>query len=159
MLGSLTAVILLVSTMQQLNSASMRDVLQQVVDSPRAADLGLTIDAARTFMKYTIMVMAVLSVTSMVLGFYVLRRHRAARIALTVLGAVVAALSLLSGPSGWIAAVYVAASLVLLWTRPARRWFAKPQAPMAASPGPPWQSPPGQYPPPPDSRPPPPSGN
>nr|MBA2559434.1 hypothetical protein [Propionibacteriales bacterium] len=87
--GAITSV-LLIGTAEQLYSSEMREVLSQALDDPRAARLGITIDTARTMAKYGIMVMGVMSVTSFVLGIFVLRRHRPSRIALTVLGGLVA---------------------------------------------------------------------
>jgi hypothetical protein len=71
-------------------------------------------------------VMGVLSVSSAVLGVFVLRRHRSARVALTVLGCLVALLTLFAGPTGWIVTLYIAASVAMLWSKPARAWFSNP---------------------------------
>jgi hypothetical protein len=122
-IGSVLALALLISAAQQLNGQEMSDALAEIVKSKQATTLGLTVEGARKLLRYTIMVMAVLSVASLVLGVYVLRRHRASRIALTVLGGVVALLALLAGPAGWAVTLYIGASLFLIWTRPARAWF------------------------------------
>jgi hypothetical protein len=122
--GGAVATLLLIGAAQQLYSSEMHDALAKAVADPRAADLGLTIDTARTLAKYAIMVMGVLSVSSVVLGVFVLRRHRPARVALTVLGALVAVLTLFAGPTGWIVTLYIAASVAMLWSKPARTWFA-----------------------------------
>lgn len=129
--GGALATTLLIATAQQLYSSEMQDVLVQALDDPRASQVGLTIENARTMAKYAIMVMGVLSVSSLVLGIFVLRRHRASRVALTVLGSLVALMMLLAGPSGWLVTVYIAASLAMLWSGPARAWFAgaPPQPP------------------------------
>jgi FtsH-binding integral membrane protein len=121
----------------------MTEALQQALDDPRAAGLGITVETARTIAKYTIMVMGVLSVASLVLGVFVLRRHRPARVALTILGLLVALATLLAGPPGWAVSVYVAASVVMLWSKPARVWFSDSEpsafAPPPAPPPPPPQ--------------------
>jgi hypothetical protein len=122
--GGTVATLLLIGAAQQLYSSEMHDALAKAVADPRAADLGLTIDTARTLAKYAIMVMGVLSVSSVVLGVFVLRRHRPARVALTVLGVLVAVLTLFAGPTGWIVTLYIAASVAMLWSKPARTWFA-----------------------------------
>lgn len=125
-IGSVVAVVAMVGSMQQLHSAAVTDLLREVLAKPKVADAGLTLETTRTILKYTIMTAAVVAVTSLVLGLYVLRRHRGARIALSVLGVVVALFMLLGGPSGWPVTAYVAVSLALLWSRPARAWFDQP---------------------------------
>jgi hypothetical protein len=122
--GSVLALVVLVSAAQQLNGSEMTDALSDIVKSEQAATLGLTLEGARRLLRYAIMVMAVLSVASLVLGFYVLRRHGPSRVALTVIGAVVGVVSLAAGPLGWIATVYIGISIFLIWSRPARAWFA-----------------------------------
>lgn len=154
-IGSALGLVLLIGSMEQLNSAAMNDVLRQVLDSPQASELDLTLESLRTLMKYAIMGLAVVSATTMVLGVFVLRRDRAARIVLTLLGGLVILITLLSGPSGWAVTLYVGLSLALLWSRPARAWFARSTPSAAPPPGmhppPPsgWQPPPPPPPPPP----------
>lgn len=134
--GSAIAVFVLIASAQQLNSTEMRDALTEVVNSPQVEPLGLTVDSARDLMRYLIMAMGVVSVTSLILGVFVLRRHRSSRIALTVLGALVAAVSLLGGPPGWFITVYVVVSVAMLWTKSARAWFADPVDPVGPPPPP-----------------------
>lgn len=122
--GSAMGIVLLVSAAQQLNGSEMTDTLAEMVENEQVAALGLTVETARTLLRYAIMVMAVLSAASLVLGVYVLRRHRPARIALTVIGCVVGAVGLLAGPIGWAATLYIGASIFMIWSRPAREWFA-----------------------------------
>jgi len=83
----------------------------------------------------------------------VLRRHRTARIALTVVGGIAAAVSLFGGLSGVLVALYIVVSLALLWSKEARAWFANPGGQLPPPPPPPgqggWGSPPPPPPPPP----------
>ena len=133
--GSLIALIVLVNGMQQLYSSEVHEVLTDIVATDEAKTLGLTIEGARTVLRYSIMVMAVLSAASLVLGFFVLRRHRAARIALTVIGGSVALLCVAGGPLGWAVSAYIALSVIMLWSRPARAWFSdEPQQPGPSGP-------------------------
>ncbi len=124
--GSAMALVLLISTANQLNSSQVTDTLQEVIKSDQAATLGLTLEGAREVLRYTIMVLAVLSVASLVLGFYVLRRHRSARVVLTVIGCAVGVLALLAGPVAWLVSLYIGVSVFLMWSRPARAWFGGP---------------------------------
>jgi hypothetical protein len=115
----------------QLDSAALHDTLTQLTTDPRFASLNLTLDGARSLLKYTLMGVGGLGVTSLVLGVFVLRRHRPSHIALTVLGSTVALFALFAGPPGWLLAAYVGLSLALLWTRSSRAWFS-PGRPAAA---------------------------
>ncbi len=149
--GSVVALVLLISAAQQLNGREISEVLDKAIESEGAASLGLTIETARTLMRYTIMVLAVLSVTSLVLGVYVMRRHRQSRAALTILGGLMAALSIIAGPPGWAVTAYIAVSILLLWTKAARVWFTddvRPPIDGPPPPPPPYTGPPPPPPPP-----------
>ena len=122
--GSAVALVLLISTANQLHSGQVTDTLREVIKNEQAATLGLTLEGAREVLRYTIMALAVLSVASLVLGFYVLRRHRSARVVLTVIGSVVGVLALLAGPVAWLVTLYIGVSVFLMWSRPARAWFS-----------------------------------
>jgi hypothetical protein len=122
--GSVMALVLLVSTAQQLNGTDMTRTLTDIVRNEQVSALNITVDSARTMLRYTIMVLSVLSAASLVLGVFVLRRHRPARVALTVIGAVVGVVALFAGPVGWVATLYIGVSVFLLWSRPARAWFS-----------------------------------
>jgi hypothetical protein len=124
-IGGAITTVLLIGVAQQLYSSDMHDALAKAVADPRARQLKLTVDDARTLARYAIMVMGVLSVSSVVLGIFVLRRHRPSRIALTVIGAVVAVVTAFAGPTGWVVTLYVVVSVGMLWSRPARAWFAR----------------------------------
>ena len=146
-IGSVVMVIAALTLAEQLDSAQMRDVLTQVVEDPRFVSLHMTLSDAHSLVKYMLMAIGVLSVTSLVLGVFVLLRHRASRFVLTALGGAVAVLALFAGAGGWALAVYVGVSVGLLWTPPARAWFSPPAGPVPPSVPPP---------PPPQLRPPPP---
>jgi hypothetical protein len=122
--GSVMALVLLVSTAQQLNGTDMTRTLTDIVRNERVSALDITVEGARTMLRYTIMVLSVLSAASLVLGVFVLRRHRSARVALTVIGGVVGVVALFAGPVGWAATLYIGVSVFLLWSRPARAWFS-----------------------------------
>lgn len=154
LVGGVLATVLLIGTARQLYSSEMRDVLVQALDDPRASQLGITVDAARTMARYAIMVMGVLSVASVILAVFVLRRHRPSRIALTVLGAVVGLVTVFAGPGGWAVTLYIAVSIAMLWSRPARAWFAEPKVPAGTWPPQGFADPSGPPPPPPPPPPP-----
>jgi hypothetical protein len=147
--GSIIALVVLINGMQHLYSAEVQDALREIVASEEARSLDLSLETARSILRYSIMGLAVLSVASLVLGFFVLRRHRASRVALTVIGAVAALVCLFGGPIGWLVAAYIAVSVVLLWSRASRAWFRDPDhRPTPPAPG----QLPGRWPPPQDPR-------
>ncbi len=121
--GSAMVLFLLISLETQLNTSTMQAEFEKLLDDPRMDPLGLTVDRLSTLTHYLIMVMGVMSVTSLVLGVYVLKRHRPSRVVLTVLAGLVAAFSLFGGPGGWLIAAYVGVCVLLLWTKSARAWF------------------------------------
>jgi hypothetical protein len=141
--GSLIALVVLINGMQQLYSTEVHDALTEIVDSEEARSLDLSLETARSILRYSIMGLAVLSAASLVLGFFVLRRHRASRVALTVIGGLVALVCLAGGPFGWLVAAYMGVSVFLLWSRPSRAWFSdRDNAPKPPTPGQlpgPWQ--------------------
>ncbi|MBA2444399.1 MAG: hypothetical protein H0V49_03605, partial [Nocardioidaceae bacterium] len=105
--GSATMLLLLVSLETQLNTSAMQEEFEKLLADPRMDPLGLTVERLRTVAHYLFMVMGVMAVTSLVLGVYVLKRHGASRVVLTVMGGLVALVSLLGGPGGWLLAAYV----------------------------------------------------
>lgn len=131
-------IIVLISAESQLNTSLMRDRFTDLLADPSVRALDITLNELRTLMHYLFMVMGVMAVTSLVLGFYVLRRHAASRLALTVLGGVVTGLCVFAGPPGWILGAYIAVGVVLLWTKAATAWF-KGEPPV--QPAPQWSSP------------------
>jgi len=163
--GGVIAVVSLLMSMNNLYSVEMTEVLRDVMEGPGLRAWSLTIDDMRRLAKIIIMLLAVMAVTSAVLGVYVLRRDRIARIVLTAMGAVVVLLAAFSGVAGVVLAVYIAMSIGLLWSRAARTWF-QPESTQSGPPfsggppvpGPPQQGPPQQGPPPGWRPPPPPPG-
>jgi hypothetical protein len=153
--------VLLIITMGQLESIEMRQSLQDEVDRFRGTPSAFSLETAQTVVRYAIMVGAVMSSTALVLAIYVLRRHRPSRLALTILGSFVAVWPLFAGPVGWILTLYIAVAVGLLWSRPARTWFARPPTavpPVVGRPNAGWPPPSGWGPAPPGPTWPPPSG-
>ena len=140
--GSVIALMILLSVAGQLNSKQMRDAVANALESPQTRGLGISVETVLEAAKYAIMVMAVLSVASLVLGYFVLRRHRGARIALTIVGSLAAVTTLFAGPAGWFATLYVVAALIMLWSKAARAWFAPATGEPRAGPAPPSPPPP-----------------
>ncbi|MBA3233239.1 MAG: hypothetical protein H0T17_04740 [Propionibacteriales bacterium] len=127
-LGCVVVLGLILSALSELYSARTSELLRDVIKSEQAASLNLTLDTARTVMRYSLIGAGVFAAIALVLGVFVLKGDRAARIVLTVMGGLAILVTLLAGPAAWVASVYVALSLGLLWTRPARLWFSAARA-------------------------------
>lgn len=103
-----------------LNSVQMRDQLQEVL-ATGSDGLGISLDIALEWVRVVLYVSAAAAATAAILGVYVLRRDRGARIGLTVATVPIVLGAPFAG--GFLAAI-VAASTAMLWTGPARDWFA-----------------------------------
>lgn len=129
--ASALLVVTVFDAMTHLHSVDTRDALRDALTSGSAKGLGLSVDEAISVIRWALMVAGVAAATSAVLGVFVLQRHTAARVVLGVaavpiaLGAVIGG----GGRSGSAAGVFllgivVAGATALLWTEPARDWFA-----------------------------------
>ncbi len=142
--GSALVLFLAFNAMSQLQSSQMREILVDILESDEAAGLDLTLESARTLVRYSLLIAGAMAAVALVLGIFVLRRDRSSRIALTVMGALIAGVTLFAGPAAWVITVYVVASVLLLWTKAARLWFS-PAPPATGPAGPPtstWPPPP-----------------
>ncbi len=137
--GSVFLVLSVFDTFTTLNSVEMRDEITKVLSSPTGEGLGLSLSEAKAFMRVGLMIAAACAAAAAVLGVYALQRHRAARVALSVLAVPI----LLTAPlTGGLMGALVAAATLMLWSGPARDWFAGrpvrqagPQPPKSSSGG------------------------
>jgi hypothetical protein len=104
-----------------LRSVESRSDIENFISQPPGSDLGLGIEAVLDILYAVSMVAAGLATAAAILGFYVLKRNRSARVALSVLAVPLFVCGLVTG--GFLASV-VAASVAMLWLTPARHWFA-----------------------------------
>lgn len=104
-----------------LHSVETRDQLTQAIDSGNLQGLGITVAEALTVKRWALYISAVAAVLTGVLGVFVLQRDRAARIGLSI-GAVPIVLAV--PLTGSFLAMLVGAGAVVLWSRPARDWYA-----------------------------------
>jgi hypothetical protein len=156
MFGSVLGLMAMVTVVSRLNTQGMRNVADQLRKEPMLADSHLTQDDALSVLRLSAMICAAACVASLVFGIYVLRRHRGSRVGLTVLGGLLFVSAVIQPFAGWFIAAYVGLCLYLLWSAPARAWFAWTpgggQGPGHGSgtvPGPPPSGPPWSGPPPP----------
>ena len=126
--GSALLVLTLFDSISRLRSVEMRESITKFLSSPPGSGLGLSVTDAVDLLRAGMLFTGAVAAAAVVLAVYVLQRHNAARICFTV----AAALLLLTAPiAGGVLPILVAFSAVMLWTRPARDWFAgRPAAPV-----------------------------
>ncbi|MCW2755785.1 MAG: hypothetical protein JWQ32_3196, partial [Marmoricola sp.] len=125
--ASLMLVVAVFDAMGQLRSVDTRAAITQSVTSGYAKGLGISVDQATSIIHGLLLVAGAAAAAAAVLGFFVLQRNRGARIALSV--AAVPILLTAHYSQGFLSLLVVTGT-ALLWSRPARDWFAgRPQAP------------------------------
>src|SRR3954469_7162467 len=123
--GSVMLVITVYSTIAGLNSVDTRDRVSEWLSTPTGEGLGLSVTDALSGLRAALVVTGLCAAASAVLGVFVLQRHRGARLALTVVAVPILVANLVTAPlTGGLLGALIAASTVVLWTGPARDWFA-----------------------------------
>ncbi|MCZ4500901.1 MAG: hypothetical protein JWQ74_3456 [Marmoricola sp.] len=116
----------------KLHSVDTRDEVTRALASGSVKGLGISVDEALEVMRWALLVSGVAAVAAAILGIYVLQRNHGARIGLSIAAVPVA---LTSPFSDSFLGMLVAAATVILWTRPARDWFAgRAPAPATSAP-------------------------
>jgi hypothetical protein len=123
--GSVMLVITVYSSIASLNSVETRDRVTDWLSTPTGQDLGLSVSDALSGLRVALMVTGLCAAASAVLGFFALQRHRGARIALSVIVVPILLANLVTAPlTGGLLGALIAAATVIMWTGPARDWFA-----------------------------------
>ena len=99
------------------NQQAIRDLLAEAPFS----SLGLTVDGTSELLRIACLVAAASACATGILGWYVRKPDRAARLGLSIFAVPVFVTGL---PAGGIAGSFVAAGAAMLWLVPAREWFA-----------------------------------
>ena len=131
MVGSVIVVVTVFDQVAGLRSVAMREAIEKFLSEPPGNGLGLTVDGARTILKSLSLVAAGCATAAAILGWQILRRDKAARLALTLLAAPLFLTGIVAG--GFFSAL-VAAAALMLWTQPARDWFDGVSRPREATP-------------------------
>ena len=119
--GSVLLLLLVFDTLTTLNSVEMREKITEVITSPSGEGLGITMSQALTSMRVGLMIAGACAAATAVLGVAVLQPNRAARLALSILAVPI----LLTAPlTGGITGALVVVAVLMLWSGPARDWFA-----------------------------------
>ncbi|RNL60446.1 hypothetical protein EFK50_19150 [Nocardioides marmoriginsengisoli] len=139
-IASVLLVLAVFDAMSGLNSLATRDRLTEAVSGKSFQDLGITVDDALGIMRWAILVTGAAAAAAAILGFFVLQRNKGARIGLTVAAVPI----VLAAPlTGSFLGMFVGAGAAVLWSRPARDWFAgRAPTPPAARITPPAPTPP-----------------
>lgn len=160
--ASVLVVVTVFDTVAGLRSIETRDAVEEFLDGPTGRGLGLDVESVLGVLRGAALVAGATAAAAAVLGWFVLRRDRRARAALTV---VVVPLFVAGLAAGGFGTALVAVGTLMLWLQPARDWFdgversAPPRGPGAGSgpgtgagqpplPPPPAGPPPGWGPPP-----------
>ncbi|MGH1563950.1 hypothetical protein [Mumia sp. DW29H23] len=147
--------IVLVSIVATLSDWGSIEVREQIEDALASApiDGALTVDQALGWLRGVLMAAGALSAAAIVLAIWTAKRHRGARIGLTVLAALSSIAFVVAGTAGIVPALLGVMVVVFLWGRESRAWFAGEPAPATATggrqipPSPPQQQPPSAQPP------------
>ena len=119
--GSVFLLLTVFDSLTTLNSVEMRDEITRMLNSPTGEGLGITMSQALASMRVGLMVAGACAAATAVLGVYVLKPNRGARLALSILAVPI----LLTAPlTGGITGALVVVAILMLWTGPARDWFA-----------------------------------
>jgi hypothetical protein len=121
MAASVMLVVSVFERLGDLRSLESRTAVERFLSEPPGSELGIGLESALTIMRTVSMVGAGLATAAAILGWHVLKRNRAARVALSVLALPLFLCGLVTG--GFLAGV-VAASVAMLWLAPSRHWFA-----------------------------------
>jgi len=104
-----------------LGSLETQEAIREVIGAAPFSSLGLDVNGASEVLRISCMVAAAAACATAVLGWFVRRPDRSARLGLTVFAVVVFVAGF---PAGGLAGSFVAAGTAMLWIRPAREWFA-----------------------------------
>jgi hypothetical protein len=119
--ASAMLVVSVFDSMAGLHSVDTRDALTKALTTGSAKSLGISVGDALGIVRVALFVAGVAAVVTGILGIFVLQRHATARIVLTVAAVPV----VLTAPfSGGVLALMIGAATGLLWSQPARDWFA-----------------------------------
>ncbi|WP_110206899.1 hypothetical protein [Nocardioides daejeonensis] len=121
LVGSVVVLISVYDTVARLRSIDTREQIEKSLSEPPLSGTGLDLQRVIDLMHGASLVAGACAAAMAILGVFVLQRHQQARVVISVLAVPLFVSGLLVGG---FAASLVAVSVVLLWTRPARDWFA-----------------------------------
>ncbi len=121
MFASVMVVLTAYDRITSLGSLETQQAIRDVLADAPFSSLGLDVNGASEALRISCMVAAAAACATAILGWYVRKPDRSARLALSLFAVVV----FISGfPAGGLAGSFVAAGAAMLWMQPGREWFA-----------------------------------
>ncbi|MBC2931752.1 hypothetical protein [Nocardioides sp. zg-1228] len=121
MFSSLMVLLTAWERVTSLRSLETQEAIRDVLADAPFSSLGLTVPATTELLRISCMVAAACACATAILGWYVRRPDRSARLSLTLFAIPVFVTGI---PAGGLAGSFVAAGAAMLWMQPAREWFA-----------------------------------
>lgn len=118
--GSLGVLVTVYEQLARLHSLDTREAISKTLDDPALKGLDVGVGAVLDAMHVLGLIAGACAAAAIVLGWHVLRRHQASRVALTILAVPLLLAGVASG--GFFSSI-VAVAVVLLWVPQARDWF------------------------------------
>lgn len=129
LMGSVFLVLTLFESIGRLRTVEFRDEVDEFLSTPPGSGLGLDIPQVVEILRWLMLFSGAAAAAATVLAIFVLQRNNGARIGFTVAAV---AIMLTAPVSGGFLPVLIAFAAIMLWTKPARAWFAG--APESAAP-------------------------
>ncbi|MFH7323139.1 hypothetical protein [Aeromicrobium sp. JJY06] len=118
-LGGVLATVALYETLANWGSIEVQEALRSGLEP-----LGADPSAVLPTLRWIVMGLLVCSIAATVFSFYAARGHQQSRIGLSVIAGLGAVTFLATGAAGILPAVLGSLIVYLLWSAPARQWFA-----------------------------------
>ena len=120
MLGSAVVVFTAFERVSGLRSIESQEAVADFISEPPGDGLGLSVDQVLDLIQLLSLVAGACATAAGILGFWVLKGSKGARLALAILALPLLATGLATG--GIVSSLVVAAA-VMLWVQPSRNWF------------------------------------
>ncbi|HSE07669.1 MAG TPA: DUF308 domain-containing protein [Nocardioidaceae bacterium] len=130
LIGSVLLVLTLFDSVSKLRTVEFRDTIDEFLSTPPGNGLGLEISQVQEILRVLMFFSGAAAAAATVLAIYVLQRNNAARVGYTIAAV---AIMLTAPVSGGFLPVMITFAAIMLWTKPARDWFAGIPAEQSAS--------------------------
>jgi hypothetical protein len=121
MFSSVVVLLTVWERVTSLGSLETQQAISEVLADSPFTSLDLTVSGTTELLRISCMVAAVCACATAILGWYVRKPDRSARLGLTFFAVPVFVTGL---PAGGLAGSFVAAGAAMLWMQPGREWFA-----------------------------------
>jgi hypothetical protein len=121
MFSSVVVLLTVWERVSSLGSLETQQAIAEVLADSPFTSLDLTVSSTTELLRISCMVAAACACATAILGWYVRKPDRSARLGLTLFAVPVFVTGL---PAGGLAGSFVAAGAAMLWMQPGREWFA-----------------------------------